>query len=97
MVLTIIAISPSPLNNNVIWVGTDDGNIQLTQDGGQSWTNFSVSIKGVPENAWIPQIHASNHNEGEAFIVVNNYRQNDFRPYLLHTILIVFSSEKVNN
>ncbi len=82
---TIIAISPSPLKKEVVWVGTDDGNIQLTQDGGQTWTNFSVSIKGVPENAWIPQIHSSDHIEGEAFVVVNNYRQNDFKPYLLHT------------
>lgn len=82
---TIIAISPSPLNNKVIWVGTDDGNIQLTRDGGKTWTNTIEKIKGLPENAWVPMIHASDHSEGEAFAVVNNYRQNDFRAWLYHT------------
>ncbi len=82
---TIIAITPSPIKKGLIWVGTDDGNIQLTQDGGQSWTNLTPNIKGVPAKAWIPQIHASDHNEGEAFVVINNYRQNDFKPYLFHT------------
>ncbi len=82
---TIIAISPSPVDNKIIWVGTDDGNIQLTQDGGKTWTNTISKIKGLPKNAWIPLIHASNHNKREAFVVVNNYRQNDFKAYLYHT------------
>lgn len=82
---TIIAISPSPADNNVIWVGTDDGNIQVTKDGGKTWTNTIEKIKGLPEKAWVPVIHASNHNSGEAFVVVNNYRLNDFSAYLYHT------------
>lgn len=82
---TILAISPSLKEKNIIWVGTDDGNLQLTRDGGQTWTNLIGNIKDVPENAWIPVIHASNHNAGEAFVVVNNYRMNDFTPYLYHT------------
>ncbi len=83
---TIISIAPSPLDENVIWVGTDDGNLQLTMDGGASWENVYNQIKGAPENAWIPQIHPSKYNAGEAFVVVNNYRQNDYNAYLYHTI-----------
>jgi photosystem II stability/assembly factor-like uncharacterized protein len=82
---TILAISPSPANNQVIWVGTDDGNLQLTTDGGKTWTNLIANIKEAPECAWIPVVYASNHDEGEAFVVINNYRQNDFTPYLFHT------------
>ncbi|MCD6347555.1 MAG: hypothetical protein J7L96_09070, partial [Bacteroidales bacterium] len=82
---TILAISPSPVNNRTIWVGTDDGNIQITQDGGATWINTIDKIKGLPKNAWIPFIHASNFNEGEAFVIVNNYRQNDFNSYMYHT------------
>jgi photosystem II stability/assembly factor-like uncharacterized protein len=82
---TILAIAPSPVDKNVIWVGTDDGNLQLTNDGGKTWTNMSSKILGMPKFAWIPQIEVSSKNAGEAFVVVNNYRQNDFKPYCYHT------------
>ena len=82
---TILAIAPSPVEEGVIWVGTDDGNIQLTTDGGSSWTNCSPRIKDLPAGAWIPQIVPSFRNQGEAFVVVNNYRLNDYAPYLFHT------------
>jgi len=82
---TITAISPSPLVEDVIWVGTDDGNIQITQDGGESWNKVSTKIKGFPEESWVAQIQASTYNPGEAFAVVNNYRNFDFKPYLYHT------------
>ncbi|MFA5814869.1 MAG: hypothetical protein WC865_04545 [Bacteroidales bacterium] len=82
---TIIAIAPSPLQKDEIWAGTDDGNLQLTRDGGATWTNLTGNLKGAPKNAWIPQIHVSNHNPGEAFVVINNYRQNDFGTYLFYT------------
>lgn len=82
---TVICISPSPHDQNVIWAGTDDGNIQVTRDRGKSWTNVADNIKGLPANPWIPQIEVSPHNDGEAFVVVNNYRQNDWRPYVYYT------------
>jgi len=82
---TIIAITPSPITKDEIWVGTDDGNLQLTQDGGKTWANLTANIKGAPKNGWIPQIHVSNHNPGEAFVVINNYRQNDWSAYLFQT------------
>jgi photosystem II stability/assembly factor-like uncharacterized protein len=82
---TILAISPSPVEKGLIWVGTDDGNIQLTTDGGANWKNCSPTIKELPEGAWIPQIVPSVQQGGEAWVVVNNYRQNDYAPYLYHT------------
>ncbi|MEQ8425603.1 MAG: hypothetical protein RIA63_12890, partial [Cyclobacteriaceae bacterium] len=82
---TIIAIAPSKLDNGVIWVGTDDGQIQLTRDGGKTWSNVTSRITGMPRNAWVPQIQTSTYNKGEAFVVVNNYRQFDFKPYVFRT------------
>src|SRR5690606_29039756 len=82
---TILAIAPSPLDRNVIWVGTDDGNLQLTRDGGKSWTNLADRLPGCPKGAWIPQVEVSPHQAGEAFVVVNNYRRDDWRPFLFHT------------
>jgi photosystem II stability/assembly factor-like uncharacterized protein len=82
---TIMTIAPSPKEKGVIWVGTDDGNVQLTRDGGNTWTNFRGKISGMPLGAWIPQIQASKHNAGEAFVVVNHYRYGDFAPYIFRT------------
>lgn len=82
---TILSIAPSPVNKDVIWVGTDDGNIQLTVDGGVNWTNLSPNIKGMPEGAWVPFIEVSRTNEKEAFVVVNDYRRNNWKPYVFHT------------
>lgn len=82
---TVLAIAPSSKEQGVIWTGTDDGQVQLTRDGGKTWTNVTSRITGMPKNAWVPQIQASTYNKGEAFVVVNNYRQFDFKPYLFRT------------
>ncbi len=82
---TILAIAPSYKEKDVIWIGTDDGNVQLTRDGGKSWTNFRGKIPGMPVGAWIPQIRASRYNAGEAFVVANDYRRGDFKPYIFRT------------
>jgi len=82
---TIIAIAPSPVEQKVIWVGTDDGNLQLTQDGGANWVNLADRLSGCPKGSWIPQVVPSEKNAGEAFVVVNNYRRNDWTPYVYHT------------
>lgn len=82
---TIVSIAPSPIKKGLIWVGTDDGNLQLTTDSGKSWKNLVKNIKGVPAGTWIPQIFASPHNPGEAFVVFDNHRRNDWTPYLFHT------------
>jgi len=82
---TILTIAPSYKEKGTIWVGTDDGNVQLTRDNGKTWTNFRGRIPGMPTGAWIPQIQASRHNAGEAFVVVNDYRRGDFKPYIFRT------------
>ncbi len=82
---TIIAIAPSPVDENVIWVGTDDGNLQVTRDGGTTWTNVNGGLTGMNPGSWIPHIEVSNNNAGEAFVIVNDYRRNDWRPMAYHT------------
>ncbi|MEM6380786.1 MAG: hypothetical protein AAF705_21585, partial [Bacteroidota bacterium] len=82
---TIISIDPSPIQEGVMWVGTDDGKVQLTQNGGADWTDLSANIKGMPKGAWVAQVNASLHDPAEAFVVLNNYRQSDWKPYLYHT------------
>lgn len=82
---TIMAIAPSAKNKDVIWVGTDDGNVQLTKDGGKTWTNFRGKIPGMNVGAWITQIQASRYNEAEAFVVSNDYRRGDFGTTVFRT------------
>lgn len=82
---TVLCIAPSRVNREIIWAGTDDGNLQLTTDAGKTWSQISNRLPGMPKNAWIPQIEVSPHDAREAFIVVNNYRQNDWKPYVYHT------------
>lgn len=82
---TILAISPSSLEKGLIWAGTDDGNIQISRNGGESWTNVSPNIKGMPKESWVAQIKPSTYNAGEAYVVINNYRNFDFKPYLFRT------------
>jgi len=83
---TILAIAPSLLEKDVIWVGTDDGNVQLTRDGGKTWTSFRGKIPGMPLGAWIPQIRTSRHQAGEVFVVCNDYRRGDMKPYIFRTL-----------
>ncbi|ARA94725.1 hypothetical protein AWN76_017230 [Rhodothermaceae bacterium RA] len=82
---TILTIAPSPLERGVLWVGTDDGQVQLTRDGGQTWTNVVGRIPGVPEGTWVPQIRASKHRPGEAFVVFDDHRRNNWTPYVYRT------------
>lgn len=82
---TIISIEPSTKQQGVIWVGTDDGNVQVTRDGGKTWTNTLPKISGSPKNGWVPQIRASNNTAGDAFVIINNYRQFDYTPYVFRT------------
>jgi photosystem II stability/assembly factor-like uncharacterized protein len=82
---TILSIAPSAVEKGVIWIGTDDGNIQLSRDAGKTWNNVSPKGTLLPKNGWIPQIKTSAFKGGEALVVVNNYRQFDYKPYLLRT------------
>ena len=82
---TILCISPNTFDDEVIWVGTDDGNVQVTRNGGGNWNNVNNRLPGLPKNAWIPQIVQSSINKGELFVVANNYRQNDWSAHLYHS------------
>ncbi len=82
---SIIAIAPSPVERGLIWVGTDDGNVQLTHDGGKTWTNVVGSIKGVPAGTWVPHIEPSRFDSATAFVVFDNHRRGDNRPYVFET------------
>lgn len=82
---TIISIEPSSVEKDLIWVGTDDGNVQITRDGGQSWNNVASNIKGAPKGMWVPQIVHSPHKKGAAFVVMNDYRRHNWKSYLYYT------------
>ncbi len=78
---TIYAIAESPKNPNVVWVGTDDGNLQLTRDGGKTWTNVARGIKGLPPQAWVSSIDAGHFDEGTVYATFDLHMFGDPRPY----------------
>jgi photosystem II stability/assembly factor-like uncharacterized protein len=80
---TIFAVAESPRESGLIWVGTDDGLVQVTRDGGRSWSN--VTPKGVPEWATVSLVEPSPHEAGTAFVVFDAHRLDDTRPYLFKT------------
>ena len=85
---TIISISPSRVKKGVIWAGTDDGNIQVTRDGGKHWTNVSkylIDEEMLPKYAWIPRVKASKHDAATAYAVANDYRRNNWTKYVFVT------------
>ena len=82
---TIYAISESPKDSNVIWVGTDDGNLQLTRDGGKTWNNVAANVPGLPKNAWVSYVDASPHAAGTAFATFDLHTSGDMKPYAYET------------
>jgi photosystem II stability/assembly factor-like uncharacterized protein len=82
---TIITIAPSPLKEGVLWVGTDDGRVQVTRDGGKTWDSVEKNVKGVPENTWVPAICPSKFDPASAFAVFDNHRRSDWTPYVYRT------------
>ena len=82
---TIYTISESPKHSQVIWVGTDDGLVQLTRDGGETWTNVTANIPDLPEGLWISHVEASPHQEGTAHLSVDGHRSGDMNTYLYRT------------
>jgi photosystem II stability/assembly factor-like uncharacterized protein len=83
---TILAIEPSKKEKDVLWVTTDDGQVQLTRDGGKSWNNLTANIRGLPQFCWIQQVKTNKFNAGEAVIVANQYRLGDMAPYIFRTL-----------
>jgi photosystem II stability/assembly factor-like uncharacterized protein len=82
---TIITIAPSPLDSNVIWVGTDDGNVQVTRDGGKTWSSVFTNVPGLKPNAWIPTVDASHSDAGTAYVAADHHQDDDYAPYAYMT------------
>lgn len=89
---TIIAVSESPAMAGVVWVGTDDGNLQVSRDGGATFTNISANLTGLPNGAldgptayWISRVEASHYDPSMAYVAVDGHRSDDLKPYLFVT------------
>ncbi|MDJ0642674.1 MAG: glycosyl hydrolase [Erythrobacter sp.] len=81
---TIANIGESPLNENLLYVGTDDGLIQVTEDGGASWRRIETgSLPGVPSTAYVNDIRADLFDENTVYVALDNHKYGDFKPYLL--------------
>jgi photosystem II stability/assembly factor-like uncharacterized protein len=82
---TIFTIAESPLDQDEIWVGTDDGQLQLTRDGGKNWTNLKANILGLPANTWVSHIEASTHTVGLAYATFDGHKSGDPKAYIYKT------------
>jgi photosystem II stability/assembly factor-like uncharacterized protein len=82
---TIYSISESPKNGKVIWVGTDDGNIQLTQNGGSTWRNVGADLPGLPKGTWVSWIEASRFDPATAYATIDRHSFGDMGTYLYRT------------
>lgn len=82
---TIISIAESPLQKGQLWVGTDDGNLQLTSDGGKTWSNIIGSVAGVPANSPVSHVEPSRVSAQTAYVAFERHMFDDFRPYIFKT------------
>jgi photosystem II stability/assembly factor-like uncharacterized protein len=82
---TITTISESPATSSVLWVGTDDGNLQVSRDGGQTWKNVADRVPGVPKGTYVSRVVAARAAEGTAYVTFDGHRSNDFNVYLFMT------------
>jgi len=82
---SIYSISESPKNGRVIWVGTDDGNLQITRDSGKTWTNVIGNVQGLPKSSWVSWVEASLYEEGTAYAAFDRHTFGDMSPYLYKT------------
>jgi hypothetical protein len=81
----IVSIDESPLVPDVIWAGTNDGNVFLTKSGGARWIQLNDKISGAPKNYWVKRIEASNHVLGRAYVAFDGHRNDDQSPYIYVT------------
>ena len=82
---TLTAISASPVDNQVLWAGSDDGQVHVTRNGGESWDNVADRFPDLAEGSWVAQVHASAYDAGEAVVVFDDHRRNNWEPYLYRT------------
>ena len=82
---SITTMSLSELNPNLIWVGTDDGNVQITLDGGKTWDNVRSKVPGVPKGIWVSRLEASHFEPGTAYLTFDGHRSDQFQPWVFKT------------
>lgn len=82
---TIVTISESPVAKGVIWCGTDDGNLQITRDGGKTWRNVAGNIPGLPPFTWCSRVEASHFDAGTAYAAFDGHRHDDYGTYIFKT------------
>jgi len=81
----IITIAESPVREGILWVGTDDGNVQLSKDGGVTWKNLIDNFFGVPDYTYVSRIEASHFSESRAYVTMDGHRNDDYKPYVFVT------------
>ncbi|MBK8663165.1 MAG: glycosyl hydrolase [Ignavibacteriales bacterium] len=94
---TIFTISESPKNKNIIWAGTDDGNLQVTSNGGKEWLNTVTNIQGLPKNTWCYHAEASRYDEKTAYAVFDGHWNGDLNPYIFKTTDLGKSWTKISS
>jgi photosystem II stability/assembly factor-like uncharacterized protein len=82
---TITTIAESPLKAGVLWVGTDDGHLQVSRDGGGTWTDVMGRLSGVPKGTYVSRVEASRAGDGAAYVTLDGHRNDDYRTYLFRT------------
>ena len=82
---TIFTIAESPKDENLIWVGTDDGNLQVTENGGGKWSNVRINVPGVPSCTWVSSIEPSTYDKNTAFVTFDGHATGDMKPYIFKT------------
>ncbi len=81
----IVTVAESPVKEGVLWVGTDDGNVQVSRDGSKTWKNVIDRIKGVPANTYVTRVIGSYASAGRAYVTFDGHRSDDFKPYVYVT------------
>jgi len=81
----IISIAESPLWHKILWVGTDDGNVQVSRDGGNHWKETSENIFGLPSYSYVSRVLASQRGRGSAYVTFDRHREGDWNPYVYRT------------
>jgi len=82
---TVYALAPSPVREGVIWAGTDDGNLHVTRDGGDTWTNVEGNMPEKPRHSWVSHVEASRYDAGTAFAVIHDFMRGDRGTYVYRT------------
>jgi hypothetical protein len=94
---TITSLSESPVKQGVIWAGTDDGFIQVTTDGGESWKSIPVTKLGIPERSFVNDIKADLYDENTVYVSLDNHKEGDLSPYLFKSSDLGESWESISN